>query len=850
MRTILTIIMAAVTFISADAYEYSYSFDNTPISEAIVRISKDHPDINISFIYKELDNYRTSAKIHTDDACDALRLAVGLNPISIIKKERNFYIEALQHGKFLYTGRAVGSDNEPVAAATVMLLVPKDSTVITFGITDDTGRFTIPCDRPEVIAKLTCLGYVPTYRTCTSPTVGTVRMTELPIRLRSVNVEADNVSLYSDKSVYRPTQRQKNASQTAVDLLRNLAISQINVNLVDESVTTLTGEAVAIYVNGLPASSDELHGMRVTDVRTVEYLDFPTDPRFNGNGHVINFIMQEYEYGGYTKLSASEQIMVGLSSRASLYSKFTYKSMTYDLYAGASNHNICHAGYSRAGEYKLSGLDGDDNIVTRNETSDDSHFKYNQYPVTFRAVYDSDKIQIGNTAGFNFDQSPLAETRGYLSYSPDKGRDYAYLNNQPYTSRHFIWSGAYYFILPNDFQLSLNPKANYGHTDYTYSYSTSRPESEAIDNNSKEKYYRISGGASLHRGFSDKHSASANLYAGTNKNMVKYTGTSAYKNDFSDSYAGVRIGYNFNNRRWRFDSNVALQWERNGINGKSVSEMYPLINISGSYTPSGHHSAQAFFHYGANYPGESVKTPNVLQDNELMYKTGNPSLPLSRQITFNLQYSWIAGNEFSMSVYGQYFGEHNLYVPVFEPYKNGQAILKTYSSDQDYNRTRTGLSFNLRLFDGNLQLAAQPAISIFRYKGRYNMSKNPFSVNASATYYIKRFYLQASYQSSDKTIQGNNGIWYTTRDFYQLQAGWSNSDWNIRLSAINMFRGDWLAATQTLNAPLYSETMLQGGTYYHRRVNLSVTYTVGYGKKVKRSNEVGIQSGGTSAILK
>ena len=85
-KTILTLIMVAMTCISAGAYEYDYSFDNTPISEAIIRICKDHPDVNITFIYKELDNYKTSARIHTDDAYEALRLTIGLNPISIIKK--------------------------------------------------------------------------------------------------------------------------------------------------------------------------------------------------------------------------------------------------------------------------------------------------------------------------------------------------------------------------------------------------------------------------------------------------------------------------------------------------------------------------------------------------------------------------------------------------------------------------------------------------------------------------------------------------------------------------------------------------------------------------------------------
>lgn len=846
----LTLIAAFVTALAADAETFSYKFASTPLPKAIQKIMVENPGLDISFIYNELENYRTSSTVRADNAYDALRQIIGMNPVTVTKNRSTYYIEALQHGKYIYFGKAVGNDNEPVVAATVMLLAPNDSTVITYGMTDEAGRFSIPCDRKGVIAKFTSLGYRPTYKASESSAIGTVRMAEMPIHLRAVRIEADNSYTTTDKTVYRPTRRQKSASQTAVDLLRLLAIPQININLVDESVTTISGGKVAIYVNGLPTSSEELQGMRTADVRKIEYLDFPKDPRFGGNEHVINFIMLEYEYGGYTKLSAGENIMVGLSSRTSIFSKFTYKSMVFDLYAGASNHDIHHAGTSRIGEFMLKGNDGTDYIVTRSEEFDGSHFRYNQYPVTFRAVYDSDKIQIGNTVGFNFDQSPLAETHGHLSYSNHNGTVFTYNNNQPYTARHFIWSGSYYFILPNGFQLSLTPNANYGHTDYSYSYMASLPDEDPVDNTSREDYYRLNGGATIFKRFSERHSASANIYVGTNRNEVRYSGSSPYENSFSDSYAGMRLGYNFNNRRWRFDTNIALQWERNGINGKNVSELYPLINISGRYSPSDHHSLQAFFHYGANYPGESVKTPNILQDNELMYKTGNPDLPLSRQITFNLQYNWIASNRFSMSVFGQYFGEFDLYVPIFEHYKNGDAVLRTYSSEQDYNRTQMGLSFNLKLFGGSLQLAARPSVSLFRYKGYYDLSKNPFSINASATYYIKRFFLQASYQSADKTIQGNQGVWYRTRDFYQLQAGWSNSNWNIRLSAINIFRGDWLGATLSLKSPVYTETMQQGGTYYHRRINLSATYTFGYGRKVRHGNEVGEQSGASSAILK
>lgn len=618
----------------------------------------------------------------------------------------------------------------------------------------------------------------------------------------------------------------------------------------DNAVTTLSGQNVAIYINYLPASSQEIEGLLTADVRRVEYLDFPTDPRFNGSEHVVNFIMQRYEYGGYTKLTLNENFLVGLSNRASVYSKFSYKSMVYDLYTGTSNHDNKHVGTSYIGKYTLDDQNGVAQEITRSEIFDKARFKYNQYPVTFRAVYDSDKIQISNIVGFTFDQSPLAETKGKLSFTPGVSADYSYTRNEPYTTRLVSWQGGYYFILPRNFQLNINPSANYSHTNYNYTYSSTLSGDDMIENISRENAWQIRGSASLYKILSQKQNIYLRAGGGINRNDVAYWGSNPYDNNFSDSYAGATIGYNFSNRPWNVNADVALQWERNKINSTTVSDVYPVINVSAAYSPSNHHSLRAFFHLGANYPGASEKTPNILQINELMYQTGNPDLKLSRQVNFNLQYNWMPRNSFSASFYAQYFGENNLYVPIYTPYQNGRALLKSFITDGKYYRTSLGMSFNYKLLNNKLQLAAQPSITFYKLTGYYDVSKNPFAFNASATYYLNNFYFQASYQTPMRTIQGNRAAYYKDRDYYQLLAGWSKSGWNIRLTAINLFRSDWLGATQIINAPLYSETKLQGGNYYHRRLNLSVTYTFNYGKKVQQGNEVGEQSGSASAILK
>ena len=185
--------------------------------------------------------------------------------------------------------------------------------------------------------------------------------------LNEVVVEAQMQQTSATSSTYIPNKKQKSSAQNAVDLLQQLAIPQITINLVDNAVTTISGQNVAIYINYLPASSQEIEGLLSADVRRVEYLDFPTDPRFNGSEHVVNFIMQRYEYGGYTKLTINENFLVGLSNRASVYSKFAYKRMCYDLYAGTSNHDNKHGGTSYIGKYTIQDKDGVAQDITRSE---------------------------------------------------------------------------------------------------------------------------------------------------------------------------------------------------------------------------------------------------------------------------------------------------------------------------------------------------------------------------------------------------------------------------------------------------------------------------------------------------
>ena len=666
--------------------------------------------------------------------------------------------------------------------------------------------------------------------------------------LNEVVVQAQMQRTSSAKSTYTPTGKQKNAAQNAVDLLRQMAIPQIRINPIDETVTDNVGGSVAIYINFLEASKEEMEGLRTADVRRVEYLEFPTDPRFRGAERVINIIVQEYAYGGYTKVTANENFLVGLSSRVNIFSKFSYKKMTYDLYAGANNWNNHHIGSTTEGIYRLTGEDGKEFSLTRKETLESSHYKQNQYPVTFRATYNSDRIQIRNLVAFTNLGIPTNEYSGKLEYSPNSVEGYSFERKNPNRSNSVAYSGTYFFALPNGYSVDFSPSFNYTHgNDYT-DYAAS--EQPAIYRHAKENAYDYRLNLYIRKSFGLKHSVMLGGNYGDNINRLEYTGDNGYKDKFHNAFGAGMVGYNFQTQKISVNLDAGLAWENSDINGKKNSDVYPFTHINVRYVPNQKNSFSAYFQYATNSPGISEKSSDLLRENELMYITGNPLLENCRHTTVNLAYTWMPSNAFGMSAYGRYFGMYDRQLLTYSPYNDGKALLRTYINDGDYYNGEIGLAANWKLLNGKLQLYANPSQSFYKSTGIFNENCNSFRVTAQASYYLDSFYFQAYYESPQKIMFTSSPRINKDRNFHSVTVGWANANWNLHVMAANFFNKGWNGATNTTVSPYYSERQTIIGTSSHSRINFTATYTFGYGKKVQQGNEVGEQSGAASAILK
>ena len=666
--------------------------------------------------------------------------------------------------------------------------------------------------------------------------------------LNEVVVEARNQRLGAEVSVYIPTSKQKNASQNAVDLLRQMAIPQIKINPVNEAVTDNAGGEVAIFINHLEASKEEMEGLRTLDVKKVEYLEFPIDPRFRGAQRVINIIVQEYTYGGYTKLTTNENFLVGFSSRNNIFSKFSYKKMTYDLYVGANNWNNHNIGNNVKGIYSLKDADGKDYQLNRTETLDGSHYKQNQYPLTFRATYASEKIQIRNTVGFTHLSVPVYDQRGNLSYHPGSEQNYTFNRSNPNRNNSLAYQGSFFFSLPNQFSIDISPRFNYMHSNDYLTYSTSStPE---IVRNARENAYNYRVDAYLQKRIGQKHTAMLGVNGGDNINRLRYSGTNSYYDRFHNAFVAGLLGYQLASREVRLYADAGVYWSQSDINGVVYTDTYPFVHLNLRYSPNSKNAFSVFLQYANATPGISQKSPDVLQDNEYMFVTGNPLLENSRNLLFNLGYTWMPNNTFGLNAFSNFNSFFNRQMLTYEPYNNGMAIIKNYRNSGNFLNGELGFAANWKLLGGKLQLYASPKQSFYKSTGIYNKSYNPLTITAQATYYLNSFYFQAYYQSPGKQMFTSSPQIYKNRNFHSLTVGWANSDWNVRLMAANFFNKGWNSADIVTESPLYTEYRENIGTSSHFRINITATYTFGYGKKVQRGNEVGEQSGASSAIMK
>lgn len=665
--------------------------------------------------------------------------------------------------------------------------------------------------------------------------------------LNEVVVEARTAKLDTEVSTFIPSSREKSASQSATDLLARMAIPQITVTP-GESVTTLSGKAVDIFIDYIPATPADISGMRTKDVKRVEYYVYPSDPRFQGKAYVVNFIMQKYEYGGYVKALAWENTTnVG---QFSLFGKVQYRRMTLDVAIGAFYKNQSGFGSSVRETFRLPQPDGSVSIFERQSLSTGGKSKNEQYWPTFKALYATDKVQIQNLIGATFDHQPFTTNLGSVTYTPQIVPDAEFANASGSRVNSLSYSGNWTFILNDYNSINFVPSYGYSHTRSRSLYTEQSADfhNAAVDN-SHEFWANLTYGHTFGEG---AKGGKLNVLMQTiiTANRTAYSGTSSVSDNAHTYRLGPGVQYSLKKGKVYGLVGLGLHWDRQEYVNNHETSTAPWIDFSLQYSPTDRHELSTTFHHMKTVPSPSCRSAAVIQSNPLMSYTGNPNLVSAGSYDVGVDYSYMPNNRFSFTAFGSLWLMDDRYVYDYQPTPTG--LLRTIEQPGGhYFNYNYGVYGSARLFDNKLRLTAQIIGRTVDNGGPYDLKKTAISSAFQAYLYLGNWTFGATYMTPSGYSDGYMvGSWVKTKSYLRLQAGWANSTWNVNLHLTNLQRWHKRGELNIMHSTYYDRTEQALSLVDRAFARIAVTYTFGFGKKVQQGNEATQQSAPSSSILK
>lgn len=657
--------------------------------------------------------------------------------------------------------------------------------------------------------------------------------------LDAVTVEAVMQRTGAEKSVYIPTTRQRNASQSATDLLSRMDIPQISVPYGSTAVKTVSGQDVAVFIDYVPATEDELEMMRTSDVLRIEYLQSPTDTRFGGKTNVINFVMRKYDYGGYVRTRLYENFWAN-SGQAQVNGRFNYRRMTFDVMGYGYYCANDHTGTAQTETFRLPDGLGGTNTIERQSTSTGAKFRRNDYSASFRARYTSDKFTANNILAFRDTRIPHNDSQGAVTYSGGDFDDSEYTTVNDSRRQNVTYTGYYYIGIGERNSLTIQPTYAYSHTTQGSVYTEAglapivndAGDNSTLANTSIEYGHTFGGG----------HSFTLYGYGQYEHNRTRYTGTTEAL-DRTSSYTGnFDAGYSF--ARGGFGSTVRFGWSLSHIdyNGEKNDFNSPYADLSLQYSPNTKNSASAYMHTAGWPISSNYKSDRMIQDSPLLWRTGNPALTAYRSWDFGVQYVYMPSNAWRFSGYAYAWIVGNRAAFDYRPfeYQPGEQglVREIIQPAGGFGRYNVGFNVNWRPLGGKFNITGSLTETITHNGRPYNLDKSVLSGYVQAMYYIGNFNIVAAYVSRGYSFDDSMSGFYTrSRDAFALAAGWNSGSWNVNLHLQNMFRWHWRTSTTAMTSAYYDVTRQNYGVDNHALIQAKVTYTFSFGKKSKRDSD-------------
>ncbi len=401
MKRIISMLVCCLVFAGVQAQKITREYNNVSLSEALRQLNEQTEDYTISFLYNELEDFRITTSVHRKTVPDAIRQMIGFYPIRMTVEpgianpsQQEIIVECPQKTAPRYKGTVIDEQGQPVAYANIALLSPQDSTLITGGVSNESGLFVIPCEHRPVLARISYVGYKTIYRQCNTKELGTIRMQPETMTLKGVVVRGE-IPQYKMTTGGMTVDIENSLLKdvgTADDVLSMLPQVQGS----DGNFTVFAKGTPEIYINNKKVQNarQELKQLKSTDIKSVDIITSP-GAKYNA------------EVGAVIRIKTIRRQGDGMSVEAYSQVKRNNKWTTYD------DVTVKHrkGGLEVFGMLELTnGSHSEDNTITTDTHANGNHISIRQSaPNTFwytemggklGASYEFDE---DNSIGFSYE---------------------------------------------------------------------------------------------------------------------------------------------------------------------------------------------------------------------------------------------------------------------------------------------------------------------------------------------------------------------------------------------------------------------------------------------------------------
>ena len=315
MRRLLVILFACLLAICMQGQRITHTYNNVSLSDALSQLAEQQTDYAIMFLYNELEDFRITTTVSRKSLPDAIQQMIGFYPIRMTVDTSNpdgkkIFVESIHKTNRHLTGTIIDEQGQPVAYANVAILNPADSTLLSGGVSNESGYFAIPYEQAQVLARISYIGYKTVYKQCTTENMGTIRLQREVYTLNGVQVKGERLIVKAENghlTYDMPQLLEILPADNAYDALTSIpGVSEMNGTIM------FSGQAVTLIINGKPTTLsagqvvERLRQIPAAMLAKAEVMP-SAPPKYHVRGMAINIVTKDFT--GTNQLSG--QLMGG-----------------------------------------------------------------------------------------------------------------------------------------------------------------------------------------------------------------------------------------------------------------------------------------------------------------------------------------------------------------------------------------------------------------------------------------------------------------------------------------------------------------------------------------------------------